>query len=64
MRDARPLVSRPYAWALYVFGVALFGAYLLAEALAIGLFIGALCVLIVCIACVLWLVWLSREMAR
>ena len=64
MHEAELPITRPYAWALYVFGVALFGAYLLAEALAIGLFIGALCVLIVCIACVLWLVYLRRELAR
>ena len=64
MHEADFTITRPYAWALYVFGVALLGAYLLAEALAIGLFIGAFCVLIVCIACVLWLVYLRRELAR
>lgn len=64
MHEATSSISRPYAWALYVFGVALFGAYPLAEALVIGLYIGAFCVLIVCIACVLWLVYLRRELAR
>ncbi|MFN3704296.1 hypothetical protein [Thermomonas sp.] len=64
MHEATSSISRPYALALYLFGVALLAAYLLAEALAIGLFIGAFCVLIVCIACVLWLVWLRRELAR
>jgi uncharacterized membrane protein len=64
MREAEYSPSRPYVWALAVFTVALFAAYLLAEAIAIGLGVGAFAMGIIGAACVLWLIYLRREIDR
>lgn len=64
MREPEFTIPQANAWALFVFTLALFAAYLLAEAIVIGLDFGAFAMGIIGAACVLWLIYLRRETAR